>query len=160
VLSQASAYLAETGLSEARYLELLQERASEVLVRGRPSTYPMSLAVSWGLALDQLSADHPAARELLGLGQHAGDPCDLAEPDEVAAGLHEEQCASGLGECVLVIVVAVGTRVQTVAAEGAQVRLVSLQLQYNGANAATMADQVIGRKPGRPSRLTPPRVRR
>jgi hypothetical protein len=60
-LSQAGAYLAETGLSEARYLELLQERASEVLVRARPSTYPMLLAASWTLALDQLSADPPLA---------------------------------------------------------------------------------------------------
>lgn len=32
---------------------------------------------------------------LSGLGQHAGGPRDLAEPDEVVAGLHEEQCAFG-----------------------------------------------------------------
>jgi len=38
----------------------------------------MSLAASWALALDQLSADHPAARELLGLAAHlAPEPIPL-----------------------------------------------------------------------------------
>jgi hypothetical protein len=55
-LTQAAAYLAETGMTPGRYLELLRQRAAELLSRGRPKTYPVSLAASWGLAVDLLAA--------------------------------------------------------------------------------------------------------
>lgn len=53
--------LAETGMTAARYRELLGQRAAQVLARGRLARYPVSLTASWELALDQLATDHPAA---------------------------------------------------------------------------------------------------
>jgi tetratricopeptide (TPR) repeat protein len=64
-ISQAAAYLAETGITSQRYLQLLHRRTTQLLARGRPVTYPVSLAVSWQLAFDQLAVDHPAALELV-----------------------------------------------------------------------------------------------
>jgi hypothetical protein len=69
-VTQTGAYLAETGIEPGRYQQLLAQRAGEVLARGRPARYPVSLAVSWQLAFDRLAADHPAALELLGLAAH------------------------------------------------------------------------------------------
>jgi hypothetical protein len=66
-LTQAAAYLGETGMTAAYYQKLLHERAGELLGRGTPATYPVSLAASWTLSFDQLTTDHPAALELLSL---------------------------------------------------------------------------------------------
>jgi Domain of unknown function (DUF4062)/NB-ARC domain len=66
-LTQAAAYLGETGMTAAYYQKLLHERAGELLGRGTPATYPVSLAASWTLSFDQLATDHPAALELLSL---------------------------------------------------------------------------------------------
>jgi hypothetical protein len=78
-ITQAAAYLAVTGMTVTRYLELLDVRAAELLTRGVPGTYPMSLAASWALAFDQLATDHPAALELLGVAAHlAPEPVPLS----------------------------------------------------------------------------------
>ena len=64
-VSQAGAYLAETGTAVEEYLRLLQTRAADVLAQGAPITYPASLAASYQLAFDQLMVEEPAALELL-----------------------------------------------------------------------------------------------
>jgi hypothetical protein len=64
-ITQTAAYLVETAMTTARYLELLDERAAHILARGTPATYAVSLAASWQLSFDRLAADHPAALELL-----------------------------------------------------------------------------------------------
>ena len=66
-LTQAGAYLHDTGLASEAYLALLAERASVILAQGRPVTYPLPLAASLQLAFDQLAAEDPAALMLLGL---------------------------------------------------------------------------------------------
>jgi DNA-directed RNA polymerase specialized sigma24 family protein len=66
-LTQAAVYLGETGMTVAYYQKLLHERAGELLARGAPATYPVSLAASLALSFDRLATDHPAALELLGL---------------------------------------------------------------------------------------------
>jgi hypothetical protein len=66
-LTQAGAYLQDTGLAGEDYLVLLAERASVILAQGRPVTYPLPLAASLQLAFDQLAAEDPAALMLLGL---------------------------------------------------------------------------------------------
>ncbi|MDQ3764841.1 MAG: tetratricopeptide repeat protein [Actinomycetota bacterium] len=64
-ITQAAAYLVETAMTTARYLELLDERAAHILARGTSATYAVSLTASWQLSFDRLAADHPAALELL-----------------------------------------------------------------------------------------------
>jgi hypothetical protein len=69
-ITQAAAYLVETGMTAAHYLELLDDRAAQLLARGTPTTYPTSLAASWGLAFDRLAANYPAALELLSVAAY------------------------------------------------------------------------------------------
>ena len=69
-------------MTAARYLEFLAQRTAELLARGRPATYPVSLAASWELALDRLATRRrwscsPGAR----IAQHFGRP---ATPNDQA----------------------------------------------------------------------------
>jgi tetratricopeptide (TPR) repeat protein len=64
-LTQAAAYLVETGMAAAHYLELLDDRAAQLLDRGQLATYPMSLVASWTLSFDQLAAEHPTVLEVM-----------------------------------------------------------------------------------------------
>jgi uncharacterized protein DUF4062/NB-ARC domain-containing protein len=69
-LSQAAAYLAETGTPTEDYLSLLDKRTTELLTHGTPATYPVSLAASYQIAFDQLATQAPAALDLLTLAAH------------------------------------------------------------------------------------------
>ncbi|MGH4007071.1 MAG: FxSxx-COOH system tetratricopeptide repeat protein [Pseudonocardiaceae bacterium] len=77
-LIQASGYLTDTAMGVQDYLTLLAERTAELLAQGAPVTYPVSLAASVHLALDRLSAQSPAALQLLSLaGCLAPEPIPL-----------------------------------------------------------------------------------
>ena len=69
-VQQAAAFLAETGSTVEKYLELLTSRTAEVLAHGAPVTYRASLAASYQVAFDQLAVDEPAALDLLTLAAH------------------------------------------------------------------------------------------
>ncbi len=69
-LTQAGTYLVDTGTAVEEYLRLLHERTVDVLARGKPAGYPVSLAASWLMALDQLAAEAPAAVCLLTLAAY------------------------------------------------------------------------------------------
>jgi Tetratricopeptide repeat len=69
-LSQAAAYLTETGMPTDAYLSLLDERTAELLTHGTPATYPVSLAASYQIAFDRLAKQAPAALALLTLAAH------------------------------------------------------------------------------------------
>ncbi|MGH3811217.1 MAG: FxSxx-COOH system tetratricopeptide repeat protein, partial [Pseudonocardiaceae bacterium] len=91
-LSQAAAYLAETGLTAGDYLGLLHERTVELLAQDPPATYPTSLAASLQLAFDQMAEQAPAARELLTVAAYLGpEPIPLsmftAHPEHLPEGL-------------------------------------------------------------------------
>jgi tetratricopeptide (TPR) repeat protein len=74
-LTQAAAYLQETGLTADGYLQLLTRRASAILAQGISAIYRLSLAASLHLAVDQLDTDEPAALALLRLAaQLAPEP--------------------------------------------------------------------------------------
>ena len=66
-VSQAAAYLQDTGMGAEPYLRLLTDRTSAILAHGTPSTYPVSLAAGLHLAFDRLAAHNPAALALLRL---------------------------------------------------------------------------------------------
>jgi len=104
-VSQASAYLAETGMAVAEYLRLLEARAAEVLAQAVPVTYPASLAASYQLAFDQLAMQEPAALELLTLVAHlAPEPIPFTLftahaarlPDRLAAAVGDPLVFAGL----------------------------------------------------------------
>jgi len=65
-VDQAAALLADTAMDTETYLELVDARTTDVLNRGGGSGgYPVSLAASWAVAFDRLTADNPAALQLL-----------------------------------------------------------------------------------------------
>ena len=77
-LIQAGAYLADTATSVEDYLALLAERTTELMAHDAPATYPLSLAASVHIALDQLAARSPAALVLLTLAAYlAPEPIPL-----------------------------------------------------------------------------------
>ncbi|MGH3811319.1 MAG: tetratricopeptide repeat protein [Pseudonocardiaceae bacterium] len=77
-LAQAAAHLADTATSVEGYLTLLAERTTDLLAQGAPATYPVSLAASAQIALDRLTAQSPAALQLLTLAAYlAPEPIPL-----------------------------------------------------------------------------------
>ena len=87
-VSQAGAYLAETGMAAAEYLRLLEARVADVLAQAAPVSYLASLAASYQLAFDQLAVQEPAALELLTLAAYlAPEPIPFtlftAHPDRL-----------------------------------------------------------------------------
>jgi hypothetical protein len=69
-LSQAAAYLAETGIPTDDYPSLLDKRTAELLTHGAPATYPVSLAASYQITFAQLAGQAPDALDLLTLAAH------------------------------------------------------------------------------------------
>jgi len=87
-LTQAAAYLEQTGTPPAEYLDLLATRTRDLLDQNRPADYPHSLAASWQLALDRLAAEDPTAVRLLELAALLAPepiPLDLFAPLPEAA---------------------------------------------------------------------------
>jgi tetratricopeptide (TPR) repeat protein len=87
-------YLRNSGLAVEVYLGLLRERASVILAQGKSVGYPASLAASLHLALEQVSAEDPAALVLLRLAsQCATEPIPLTlfttHPDQLPAPLKD-----------------------------------------------------------------------
>jgi len=77
-LAQAGAHLADTGTSANDYFTLLAKRITDLLAQSAPATYPVSLAASVQVALDRLTAQSPAALQLLTLAAYlAPEPIPL-----------------------------------------------------------------------------------
>ncbi len=66
-VDQAAALLAHTGMDVDSYLTLLAERTEHLLAHARAGSSSVSAAASWALAFDRLTADNPAALQLLTL---------------------------------------------------------------------------------------------
>lgn len=66
-IEQAAAWLAETGMPAATFLEELETEADRVLSLSQPVDYPHPVAVTWQLALGQLQENSPASVRLLQL---------------------------------------------------------------------------------------------
>ena len=77
-LVQAGAHLADTAIGVEGYLTLLAERSRELLAQGASAMYPVPLAASVQIALDQLAVQSPVALELLILAAYlAPEPIPL-----------------------------------------------------------------------------------
>ncbi|NUO97959.1 MAG: tetratricopeptide repeat protein [Nonomuraea sp.] len=66
-LEQAAAYMSETGLSLAEYLDLLHHRRAELLAQGQAWGYRERVTSTWRLAFERLARTSPQAIALLRL---------------------------------------------------------------------------------------------
>ncbi|GAB2914045.1 FxSxx-COOH system tetratricopeptide repeat protein [Nonomuraea fastidiosa] len=64
-LEQAAAFMAETGLRPAEYLELLHDQRAELLGQGQPWGYRERITTTWQLSFDNLARTSPQAIALL-----------------------------------------------------------------------------------------------
>ncbi|MFI1223398.1 MULTISPECIES: FxSxx-COOH system tetratricopeptide repeat protein [unclassified Streptomyces] len=64
-IEQAGAWHAATGMPVDEYLQLLDERRPEILELAPSPDYPLPVAAVWDISLGRLSAENPAARQLL-----------------------------------------------------------------------------------------------
>ncbi|WP_410640781.1 FxSxx-COOH system tetratricopeptide repeat protein, partial [Amycolatopsis sp. lyj-346] len=64
-IEQAAAWLAETGMPARDYLELFDEKVTEILDTAAPNDYEVSVAAAWNVSFDELSSRSPAAHQLL-----------------------------------------------------------------------------------------------
>jgi hypothetical protein len=64
-LEQAAAYMDQTQLPPAEYLELLRARAAEMHARGRAGDRPDTIATLWDLSLEKITQENLAAVQLL-----------------------------------------------------------------------------------------------
>jgi tetratricopeptide (TPR) repeat protein len=64
-IEQAAAWLAETGMPTALYVERLTTQTASALGLNKPFDYAMPVAATWNLALDRLRQRSPAAVRLL-----------------------------------------------------------------------------------------------
>jgi MinD-like ATPase involved in chromosome partitioning or flagellar assembly/tetratricopeptide (TPR) repeat protein len=97
-IEQAAAWQAETGVTADEYLELLDERLSQLLSEGSPGTYASSVAATWTLAFDRLGRESPAAVQLLQLSAFFGsDPIPIRM---LKAGRYAPSLPSPLDEVI------------------------------------------------------------
>ena len=66
-VEQAAAWLAESGMPAAQFLEKLETETARVLGLGTPSEYPHPVAVTWNVSLTKLKESSPASVRLLQL---------------------------------------------------------------------------------------------
>ena len=75
-LEQAGAYIEETGISLSDYLKRFQEQQKEVLERGKPVSYPATVATTWKISFKQVKDEARAGADLLNL-------CAFLDPDNI-----------------------------------------------------------------------------
>ena len=64
-VEQAGAQLADAQLNTDTYLQLLSDRADELLDQDHDIAYPASVTASWEVGFDRLATDNPTALDLL-----------------------------------------------------------------------------------------------
>ncbi|MFC4058400.1 FxSxx-COOH system tetratricopeptide repeat protein [Planomonospora corallina] len=79
-VEQAAAWLAETGMPAATFVEQLESETARVLSMGQPRDYPHPVAVTWSLSLAQLRERSPASVRLLEL-------CAFFAPEPISMSL-------------------------------------------------------------------------
>ncbi|MBP2704050.1 tetratricopeptide repeat protein [Microbispora sp. RL4-1S] len=79
-VEQAAAWLGETGMPAAAYIEQLDTQAAELLSQNPPPGYPSTVAATWNISLNRLRERSPAAVRMLQL-------CAFFSPDPIAMTL-------------------------------------------------------------------------
>ena len=89
-IEQASAWLAETGMSAAEYVERLDNQLVAALELSRPDDYPTTVAATFRLSFDRLRERSPGAARVLEL-------CAYFSPDPISLSLlYSEQMLESL----------------------------------------------------------------
>ena len=89
-IEQASAWLAETGMSAAEYVERLDNQLVAALELNRPDDYPTTVAATFRLSFDRLRERSPGAARVLEL-------CAYFSPDPISLSLlYSEQMLESL----------------------------------------------------------------
>ncbi|MBT8226724.1 MAG: tetratricopeptide repeat protein [Dactylosporangium sp.] len=71
-LEQAANFQTSSGMSPREYVDLVEDRAQELLAEGKPSDYPTTIAVLFKRLLAKVRHAAPEASEILGLFAHLG----------------------------------------------------------------------------------------
>ena len=79
-VEQASAWLAETGMSAAEYVERLENQLAAAMDLSQPDDYPTTVAATFRLSFDRLRERSPGAARLLEL-------CAYFSPDPISLSL-------------------------------------------------------------------------
>ncbi|HWO65408.1 MAG TPA: FxSxx-COOH system tetratricopeptide repeat protein, partial [Umezawaea sp.] len=80
-VDQAAAWRAETGMSANEYVELLDNKRTELLsISPPPTDYPLTVAAAWTMSLDRLAVQDLAALQLLRV-------CSFFAPEPIARKL-------------------------------------------------------------------------
>jgi tetratricopeptide (TPR) repeat protein len=79
-LEQAGAYLDRSAIPAGDYLRLLRQRAAELYARGQVSGRTDTIATLWDISLERVSAENPAAAQLL-------DLCAYLAPERIPLDL-------------------------------------------------------------------------
>jgi tetratricopeptide (TPR) repeat protein len=79
-IEQAGAWLQQTGMPAADYLEQLQTQPTRVLALGEVANYPLSAVTAWNMSIKRLQERSPAAARLLQL-------CAFFSPDPISMAL-------------------------------------------------------------------------
>jgi len=64
-VEQAAAWRAETGMETEEYLQLFEDKRSELLESSPPADYEVAVEAAWNVSLDRLRQQNPGALELL-----------------------------------------------------------------------------------------------
>lgn len=64
-VEQAAAWRAETGMATDEYLELFENKRTELLQSRPPADYDVAVEAAWNVSLDRLRDENPGALELL-----------------------------------------------------------------------------------------------
>jgi len=79
-LEQAGAYIEKTEITLADYLKRFQEHQKEVLKRGKPSSFPDTVATTWNMSFERVEKESSASADLLNL-------CAFLAPDNIPKSL-------------------------------------------------------------------------
>lgn len=64
-LEQASAYIRESGLTLAEYLERFKKFRSQIVSRGKPLNYSSNVATTWEISIQKLCEEFPVANDFM-----------------------------------------------------------------------------------------------
>jgi hypothetical protein len=79
-VEQAAAWRAETGMSTDEYLQLFEDKRTELLATRAPADYDVSVEAAWNVSLDRIRDFNPGALELLEI-------CAFLSPEPISRAI-------------------------------------------------------------------------
>jgi hypothetical protein len=79
-VEQAAAWRAETGMATDEYLQLFEDKRTELLQSRPPADYDVAVEAAWNVSLDRLREENPGALELL-------EVCAFFSPEPISRAI-------------------------------------------------------------------------